>query len=75
MVRLKSKLRLIWRLWCKALGEKASSCSKESDNVAVIRTVILFAYLATNAFIIANAIRHWNDKPPLVIEIHYDAKK
>jgi len=51
----------MWRLWCKALGEKASYCDKESDRVAIIRTVVLAIYLITNAFIVAGVIRHWND--------------
>ena len=29
-----------WRVWVKALGEKASKCDDESDRVAVIRTLI-----------------------------------
>lgn len=51
----------MWRLWCKALGEKASECDKESDLVAAIRTVIFATYLMTNVAIVANAVRHWND--------------
>ena len=51
-----------WRWWAKALGEKASKCNKESDTVAVIRTVIFSTYLITNMFICAGVIRHWNDK-------------
>lgn len=54
----------MWRLWCKALGEKATDCDKESDRVAVIRTLIFITYLITNIAIVANAIRHWNDRPP-----------
>ena len=50
----------MWRLWCKALGQKATSCNKESDRVAVIRTTILFLYMLTNIFIVAGVIRHWN---------------
>lgn len=53
----------MWRLWCKALGEKASGCDKESDKVAIIRTLIFFSYMITNIAIVANAIRHWNDVP------------
>lgn len=49
----------MWRLWAKALGEKASSKSNEADIVAVIRTIIILSYLITNAFIIAGVIRHW----------------
>ena len=59
----------IWRLWSKALGEKASKCDKESDKIAMIRTVIFFTYLITNAFIIAGVIRHWNPDT-IQIEIH-----
>lgn len=51
----------MWRLWCKAMGEKATRCDKESDIVAIIRTVILAAYLITNGFIVAGVLRHWND--------------
>ena len=51
----------MWRLWCKALGEKASGCDKESDRVALIRTLIFCSYLITNIAIVANAVRHWND--------------
>ena len=54
-------LLVMWRIWCKALGEKASECDKESDLVAMIRTVIFATYLITNVAIVANAVRHWND--------------
>jgi hypothetical protein len=49
----------MWRLWAKALGEKTGKSDKEADRVAVIRTLIVLAYLVTNAFIIAGVIRHW----------------
>lgn len=51
----------MWKLWCKALGEKTSECNKESDRVAYIRTFIFFTYFTTNVAIVANAVRHWND--------------
>lgn len=54
-------LRIYWRIWAKALGQKASDCDKESDKVAVVRTIILMTYMITNIAIVANAIRHWND--------------
>jgi hypothetical protein len=57
-----------WRWWAKALGEKASKCDKESDRVAIIRTIIFATYLITNCFIIAGVIRHWNKE--IQIEIH-----
>jgi hypothetical protein len=56
-----------WRLWAKSLGAKASSCDKESDTVAIIRTIIFLSYFITNGFIITNVIRHWNSNGvPLV---------
>jgi hypothetical protein len=48
-----------WRLWAKALGEKASTNNREADKVAVIRTIILIVYIITNIFIVAGVIRHW----------------
>ena len=50
-----------WKIWAKALGEKASSKKKEADVVALIRTLIFLSYLTTNAFIIAGVVKHWND--------------
>ena len=55
------KKKTVWRWWAKALGEKASKCDKESDHIAIIRTVIFVTYLITNCFIVAGVIRHWND--------------
>jgi hypothetical protein len=49
----------MWRLWAKAIGEKASSDNKEADSVAWIRTFLILQAVVTNCFIIANAIRHW----------------
>jgi hypothetical protein len=58
-----------WRWWAKALGEKASKCDKESDKVAMIRTIIFVTYLITNCFIVAGVIRHWNDETEIQIFI------
>lgn len=58
-----------WRWWAKALGEKASKCDKESDNIAMIRTFIFSTYLITNAFIIAGVVRHWNDTQDIYIVV------
>ena len=58
-----------WRWWAKALGEKASKCDKESDRVAMIRTIIFATYLVTNCFIIAGVIRHWNKQTQIEIFI------
>lgn len=49
----------MWRLWAKALGEKASDDNNEADRVAMIRTGIVICYMITNIFIIAGVIRHW----------------
>lgn len=57
----KKKTKTVWRWWAKAIGEKASKCDKESDNIAIIRTIIFLTYLITNCFIVAGVIRHWND--------------
>ena len=49
----------MWRLWAKALGEKAGNDDREADRIAVIRSVIIAVYIITNCFIIAGVIRHW----------------
>jgi len=54
-------MRSLWRLWAKALGEKAHKKDHVADQVAIIRTFVLLTYLITNCFIIAGVIRHWND--------------
>ena len=59
-----SKQKTAWRWWAKAIGEKASKDDKESDVVAVVRTIIFLTYLITNCFIVAGVVRHWNDVPP-----------
>ena len=51
----------LWRLWAKALGQKATDNDSEADKVAWIRTLILVAYLVTNRFIVAGVVRHWDD--------------
>ena len=50
----------MWKLWVKALGEKASNNDDEADKIAIIRSIIIISYLVTNAFIIAGVIKHWN---------------
>ena len=57
------KRKNFWRLWCKALGEKAGKNDREADNIAYLRTFIFGTYLITNLFIIAGVVRHWNDVP------------
>jgi hypothetical protein len=49
----------MWKIWAKALGEKASDDKRTADLVAAIRTLIILSYLTTNIFIVAGVIRHW----------------
>lgn len=50
---------MMWKLWAKALGEKASSCNTEADKVAWIRTFLIVQAIITNIFIVCGVIRHW----------------
>jgi hypothetical protein len=52
-------MRKFWRVWAKALGDKASNSDKEADIIATIRTVIILINIATAFFIMANVVRHW----------------
>ena len=52
-----------WRLIAKALGSKEGKNDKEADRVAFIRLLMFLSIFITNCFIVANAIRHWNDLP------------
>jgi hypothetical protein len=58
-----SKSKSVWRLWAYALGQKEGRSNKEADVIAAIRTLIMIQLVTTNGFIIANAIRHWNNVP------------
>ena len=55
------KSRCVWRLIAKSLGEKAGKNDKEADKIALIRLLMFLSIFITNSFIVANAIRHWND--------------
>jgi len=59
------KKKTVWRLIAKALGEKSSKCDKEADKIALIRLLMFLSIFITNCFIVANAIRHWNDVPTI----------
>ena len=59
----------MWRLWAKALGEKATKNDKEADYVASIRTFLFATYLLTNCFIVAGVMRHWNDETIVHVEV------
>jgi hypothetical protein len=63
-------MKYVWRLWAKALGEKATPNDKEADIVATIRTCIVLIYILTNIFIIAGIVRHWNDVPTQLEQKH-----
>jgi len=52
-------MRKAWRVWAKALGEKAGATKQESDAVALVRTIIVLSYIITNMFIVAGVVRHW----------------
>ncbi len=56
---MRTCLRNLWRIWAKALGEKAGDTDQESDRIAFIRTLIVLSYITTNLFIVAGVIRHW----------------
>ena len=62
------KRKTVWRLWAKALGEKATKNDREADYIAGIRNFLFLSYLFTNLFIVAGVIRHWNDQPIIIIE-------
>jgi hypothetical protein len=63
------KRKTFWRLLAKSLGEKASKCDREADKVALIRLVMFLSIFITNCFIVANALRHWNDKTEVYVII------
>jgi len=56
-------------LLAKSLGEKAGKTDKEADRIALIRLVMFLSIFITNCFIVANAIRHWNDKTTIHVVI------
>ena len=51
----------MWKIIAKSLGEKSGDTDKESDQIAVVRLLAFLSILITNSFIVANALRHWND--------------
>ena len=53
-------MKAAWRIWAKALGEKATEDDKEADIVALVRTMIVGVNFITCFFIMANTIRHWS---------------
>ncbi len=59
----------MWKIWCKALGQKEGKNNREADAVAVIRTCILIGYMVTNCFIIAGVVRHWNSNECVTVPV------
>jgi len=49
----------LWRVIAKALGPKEGTNEKEADVIALVRIIVLFSYMTTNAFIVAGVIRQW----------------
>lgn len=58
---------LLYYIYC-ALGEKSGKNNKEADKIALIRLLAFLSILITNSFIVANALRHWNDVPQETIK-------
>lgn len=58
---MRRPVRRIWRIWAKALGEKAGSTDAEANVIALVRTGIVLIYIVTNLMIMAGILRHWND--------------
>lgn len=52
-------MKKLWRIWAKALGEKASTDDTEADVIAGIRTLIVIVNFITCFFIMANIIHNW----------------
>lgn len=52
-------MRKLWRIWAKALGEKASTDDTEADVIAGIRTLIVIVNFITCFFIMVNIIHNW----------------
>ena len=51
----------IWKIWCKALGEKSGTTDRQSDGIAFIRTLLVLQAIITNLFIVANILKGWYD--------------
>jgi len=45
-----------WRIWAKALGEKATD---NADSVAIVRTLLITQAIITNILISINIIINW----------------
>jgi len=59
-------MKNFWRIWAKSIGQKDGKTDKDSDNIAIVRTLFVLSTLfgiffstITNIFIIAGVIKHW----------------
>ena len=50
----------MWRLWCRALGEKIGEDNRRADIVAIIRTIIILQAIITNVLISINIALLWS---------------
>jgi hypothetical protein len=58
---MKQKQNNMWKIIAKSLGEKSGDTDKEADQIAIVRLLMFLSIFITNSFIVANALRHWND--------------
>ena len=58
---MKQKQSNLWRIVAKSLGNESGETGKEADQIALVRLIAFLSILITNSFIVANALRHWND--------------
>jgi hypothetical protein len=65
-------MKKVWRIIAKSLGEKSGKSNKEADKIALIRLLGFLSILMTNSFIVANTLRHWNDKTTVNVEVLID---
>ena len=49
-------VKKFWRIWAKALGEKAE---ENADTVALVRTLLITQAIITNILISINIILNW----------------
>ena len=49
-------MRKAWRIWARALGEKAL---ENADSVAIVRTLLISQAVITNTLIAVNIILSW----------------
>jgi hypothetical protein len=68
---MKRKKSLLYYVYC-ALGEKSGKDNQEADKIALIRLLGFLSILMTNSFIVANTLRHWNDKTTVNVEVLID---